>query len=127
MLDRSVEPGKLLKLDPEGLRLFNIEWKGTAEIISTEEDRLDRSDCRGMCRDQVLIYLLKLLALDGDKLKETGFYDIRDEIEYIDVPIIGGRGIIISPDIPKPLLTDSCIVVCCRKLALHIMKYRYDH
>ena len=40
---------------------------------------------------------------------------------------MNGRGIVVSPDIQKPMMTENCIVVCCRKLAVHLMNYSDEY
>ena len=31
-----------------------------------------------------------------------------------------------SLDTPKPIITNDCLIVCCLKAAMHLMKYRFD-
>ena len=81
-----------------------------------------------MCREDINIYLNMLLVLDGAKGHfHKSFYDVAVEVSYNEIPVIGGRGIVISPDLPQPLITDDCVVVCCRNLALHLMRYRLNN
>jgi hypothetical protein len=81
-----------------------------------------------MCSEDKNVYLNMLLVLDGlEDLRWKSFYDVADEVSYNEIPVIGGRGIVFSPDLTQPLITDSCVVVCCRNLALHLMKYRENN
>ncbi len=69
------------------------------------------------------------MALDGTsdncKLSDhTIFEEITRGNDLAPIAVQGGRGIIISPDIAKPVITNSCLVVCCKLCATHLMNYR---
>ena len=80
-----------------------------------------------MCKDEMNIFAAMLLVLDGVKDNTPSFYDVKDEVSYNELPVIGGRGIVISSDITKPMITDNCVVVCCKNVAIYLMKYRVEH
>jgi hypothetical protein len=62
------------------MRQFNIVWEGEASIRVREGDKIIQDDCRGLCRDQKMVCIVKLLALDGRKVKEEPtFYDVKND------------------------------------------------
>ena len=105
----------------------NIKWLGKMDIPLGELDNMrDSGDCLGMCRQEDMINVARLIVLDGCSENNTGsFHDVVWE-QCTDIPVKYGRGIAISPDIPKPLITEGCILVCCRKIAIELMHYRAE-
>ena len=70
-----------------------------------------------------------MVALDGNSDNcKLGDHKIFEEItrdnNLAPIAVQGGRGIIISPDINKPVITNSCLVVCCKLCATYLMSYR---
>ena len=114
-------------LEKEAFKRINVSWEGDAVLYVRTNSMYVGRDCGGMCKDEVNIFAAMLLVLDGVKNNTPSFYDVKDEVSYNELPVTGGRGIVISPDITKPMVTDNCVVVCCRNIAVYLMKYRVEH
>ncbi len=53
---------------------------------------------------------------------QVTFRDINSkEDAWQRIPFKGGRGIVVLDDIDKVLVTDHCMAVCCRELAVWLM------
>lgn len=67
------------------------------------------------------------MALDGSTNgPQVGvFKDIdRNQEEWIDIPIIKGRGIVVAKGIERVIATESCMAVCCKELGVYLMRAR---
>jgi hypothetical protein len=67
-------------------------------------------------------------ALDGADVKglcgRDLFTDYTVDDKQIFSQVKGGRGLVVAPNISKPVITDYCVVCCCLNLAHHLMQYR---
>jgi hypothetical protein len=64
-------------------------------------------------------------ALDGTDISGSSgrdlFSDYTAEEREIYSQVKGGRGLVVAPNLEKPVITSYCVVCCCIKLAQHLM------